>query len=118
MSGARAPRIRRPWAAEPPARRGVTAATVADAMVVTAGATAAGRVIGDATAATVGRASATATPSGAVSGRPPGVVQEHRLTTLDSGVRIVTEAMPAVRSVSLGFWIGTGSRSESDDQAG
>src|SRR5215218_10664188 len=26
--------------------------------------------------------------------------------------------MPAVRSVSLGFWIGTGSRAESDDQAG
>ncbi len=43
---------------------------------------------------------------------------EHRLTTLDSGVRIVTEAMPSVRSVSLGFWIGTGSRAETDDQAG
>jgi predicted Zn-dependent peptidase len=26
--------------------------------------------------------------------------------------------MPAVRSVSLGFWIGTGSRAESDEQAG
>jgi predicted Zn-dependent peptidase len=46
------------------------------------------------------------------------VIQEHRLTTLDSGVRIVTEAMPSVRSVSLGFWIGTGSRSESNEQAG
>jgi predicted Zn-dependent peptidase len=46
------------------------------------------------------------------------VKQEHRLTTLGSGVRIVTEAMPSVRSVSLGFWIGTGSRDESDDQAG
>ncbi len=43
---------------------------------------------------------------------------EHRLTTLDSGVRIVTEAMPSVRSVSLGFWIGTGSRGESDAEAG
>ncbi len=42
----------------------------------------------------------------------------HKLTTLDSGVRIVTEAMPSVRSVSLGFWIGTGSRGESDAQAG
>ena len=41
-----------------------------------------------------------------------------RLTTLDSGVRIVTEAMPSVRSVSLGFWIGTGSRAESDAEAG
>jgi predicted Zn-dependent peptidase len=50
--------------------------------------------------------------------RSPAVKQEHRLTTLESGVRIVTEAMPSVRSVSLGFWIGTGSRYESDDQAG
>jgi len=46
------------------------------------------------------------------------VVQEHRLTTLESGVRIVTEAMPSVRSVSLGLWIGTGSRAESEAQAG
>jgi predicted Zn-dependent peptidase len=46
------------------------------------------------------------------------VLQEHRLTTLDSGVRVVTEAMPSVRSVSLGFWIGTGSRHEDDRQAG
>jgi predicted Zn-dependent peptidase len=46
------------------------------------------------------------------------VDQQHRLTTLDSGVRIVTEAMPSVRSVSLGFWIGTGSRYESEAQAG
>jgi predicted Zn-dependent peptidase len=46
------------------------------------------------------------------------VKETHRLTTLESGVRIVTEAMPSVRSVSLGFWIGTGSRYEADDQAG
>jgi predicted Zn-dependent peptidase len=46
------------------------------------------------------------------------VKQEHRLTTLPSGVRIVTEAMPSVRSASLGFWIGTGSRYEDEDQAG
>ncbi|MDQ2759720.1 MAG: insulinase family protein, partial [Actinomycetota bacterium] len=43
---------------------------------------------------------------------------EHRLTTLASGVRIVTEAMPSVRSVSLGFWIGAGSRAEEEAQAG
>jgi predicted Zn-dependent peptidase len=46
------------------------------------------------------------------------VKQQHRLTTLESGVRIVTEAMPSVRSVSLGFWIGTGSRYESEAEAG
>ena len=46
------------------------------------------------------------------------MLQQHTLTTLDSGVRVVTEAMPSVRSVSIGFWIGTGSRSEDDGQAG
>jgi predicted Zn-dependent peptidase len=42
----------------------------------------------------------------------------HRITTLDSGVRVVSERMPAVRSVALGFWIGTGSALEGDEQAG
>ncbi|HSZ70916.1 MAG TPA: pitrilysin family protein [Solirubrobacteraceae bacterium] len=42
----------------------------------------------------------------------------HRITTLDSGVRVVSERMPAVRSVALGFWIGTGSALERDEQAG
>jgi predicted Zn-dependent peptidase len=46
------------------------------------------------------------------------VEQQHRLTTLESGVRVVTEAMPSVRSVSLGFWIGTGSRYEAEQEAG
>lgn len=42
----------------------------------------------------------------------------HRLTELDSGVRVVTEAMPSVRSAALGFWIGTGSAAETDEDAG
>jgi predicted Zn-dependent peptidase len=46
------------------------------------------------------------------------VEQRHRLTTLESGVRIATEAMPSVRSVSLGFWIGAGSRAEGEAEAG
>ena len=41
-----------------------------------------------------------------------------RLTTLDSGVRVVTEAMPSVRSIALGWWIRAGSRDEGTDQAG
>jgi predicted Zn-dependent peptidase len=45
-------------------------------------------------------------------------VLAHQLTTLPSGVRIVTEAMPSVRSVSLGIWIGTGSRGEREEEAG
>ena len=43
---------------------------------------------------------------------------EHRTTTLDSGVRVITERIANVRSVALGFWIGTGSAMESDGQAG
>jgi len=43
---------------------------------------------------------------------------EHRITTLPSGVRVITERMPAVRSVALGFWIGAGSVIESHEQAG
>jgi predicted Zn-dependent peptidase len=43
---------------------------------------------------------------------------EHQLTELDSGLRVVTEAMPSVRSVALGFWVGTGSRNETPEQAG
>jgi predicted Zn-dependent peptidase len=41
-----------------------------------------------------------------------------RLTTLDSGVRVVTEAMPSVRSIALGMWIRAGSRDEGTEQAG
>jgi predicted Zn-dependent peptidase len=43
---------------------------------------------------------------------------DHRLTELDTGVRVVTEAMPSVRSVALGFWVGTGSRVEGEGQSG
>jgi predicted Zn-dependent peptidase len=43
---------------------------------------------------------------------------EHQITTLESGVRVVTERVPGVRSVALGFWIATGSASELHSQAG
>ncbi len=42
----------------------------------------------------------------------------HRITTLESGVRVVSEPLPAVRSVALGFWIGAGSAHERDAEAG
>jgi predicted Zn-dependent peptidase len=48
----------------------------------------------------------------------PAVVAERDLTVLDSGVRVVTEAMPTVRSVTLGFWIATGSAHETEAEAG
>jgi predicted Zn-dependent peptidase len=43
---------------------------------------------------------------------------QHRITTLENGVRVVTERMENVRSVALGFWIATGSAMESEEQAG
>lgn len=39
-------------------------------------------------------------------------------TTLDNGVRVITEVMPHVRSVSMGVWIGTGSRRETAEENG
>jgi predicted Zn-dependent peptidase len=42
----------------------------------------------------------------------------HRITTLDNGLRVVTERMANVRSVALGFWVPTGSAMESHEQAG
>ncbi len=41
-----------------------------------------------------------------------------QITTLPSGIRVVTERVPSVRSVALGFWVRTGSRDESPAQAG
>ena len=39
-------------------------------------------------------------------------------TVVDGGLTIVTEHMPDVRSVSLGFWVGTGSVDEPESTAG
>jgi predicted Zn-dependent peptidase len=44
--------------------------------------------------------------------------QPHRITTLDSGVRVVTERLPGVRSVALGFLMNAGSVGEHDGEAG
>jgi predicted Zn-dependent peptidase len=37
---------------------------------------------------------------------------------LDTGLRLITESMPHVRSVSIGVWLMRGSRHESDEQSG
>ena len=39
-------------------------------------------------------------------------------TTLDNGLRVLTAPMPHLRSVAISFFIGTGSRYETDPQAG
>jgi len=41
-----------------------------------------------------------------------------RHTVLPGGLRIVTEAVPTVRSVTVGVWVGVGSRDESPTLAG
>ena len=45
-------------------------------------------------------------------------VQEYVLSELDTGERLITERVSSFRSVSLGFWIGAGSRDEPDSKAG
>jgi len=47
-----------------------------------------------------------------------GALPGHRLTTLDSGLRVVTERMSSVRSAALGFFVGAGSRGEQPEEAG
>jgi predicted Zn-dependent peptidase len=42
----------------------------------------------------------------------------HRKTLLTSGVRVITEAMPAVRSASIGIWTDVGSAAEQREQRG
>ena len=39
-------------------------------------------------------------------------------TTLDNGMKVVTEKVDSVKSVSVGIWVKTGSRNESEKQAG
>jgi predicted Zn-dependent peptidase len=48
----------------------------------------------------------------------PTKVRDVETTTLPNGIRIVSEHMPHVRSVSMGIWIGTGSRIEEPQENG
>jgi predicted Zn-dependent peptidase len=61
-----------------------------------------------ATAAVVGASASSATSS----------LSRAQLSELGSGVRVVTEEVPSVRSVALGLWVRTGSRNETPAQAG
>jgi len=46
------------------------------------------------------------------------VQQKYVLTELDTGERVISERLAHVRSVAVGFWIGAGSRDETDAKAG
>src|SRR5690242_19076453 len=48
----------------------------------------------------------------------PTKLREVESSTLPNGVRVITERMNHVRSVSLGIWIGTGSRREEPQENG
>ena len=45
-------------------------------------------------------------------------IRDIALTTLANGVRVISEPMPHVRSVSVGIWVGSGSRRENAEQNG
>src|SRR4249920_2620343 len=49
---------------------------------------------------------------------PINPLRDIEMSTLDNGVRVITEVMPHVRSVSVGIWIGSGSRRETTEQNG
>jgi len=44
--------------------------------------------------------------------------RDIKTTALPNGIKVITEAMPHVRSVSVGVWVGTGSRRETPEQNG
>jgi predicted Zn-dependent peptidase len=46
------------------------------------------------------------------------VAVDHQLSVLPSGITVVSETMPSVRSATVGMWIGVGSRDETAEQAG
>src|SRR5579872_4546016 len=50
--------------------------------------------------------------------RRPHQPSEIKRATLPNGIRVITEQMPHVRSVSVGIWIATGSREETLQQTG
>jgi predicted Zn-dependent peptidase len=49
---------------------------------------------------------------------PTSLDRDIRTTTLSNGIKVITETMPHVRSVSVGVWVGSGSRREPAGQNG
>jgi len=44
--------------------------------------------------------------------------EQYKKTVLENGIRVVTERIDYVRSISIGVWIDVGSRDEKSDEAG
>jgi len=53
-------------------------------------------------------------PVTSAEGDPEGIRRSHPV----SGVELVTERMPQLRSAAVGFWVGTGARDETDPDSG
>lgn len=49
---------------------------------------------------------------------PSSLDRDIRTTALSNGIKVITETMPHVRSVSVGVWVGSGSRREAAEQSG
>lgn len=49
---------------------------------------------------------------------PAGRAEAVRITTLDNGLRVVTEAMPHIATASLGVWTAAGTRHEAEGEQG
>ena len=67
-----------------------------------------------------GGGSASAFPVSSI-GRHEAVKDQHphfERTVLDNGVRVITEHIPSVRSISVGAWVDAGSRDETASEAG
>ena len=42
----------------------------------------------------------------------------YEITTLDNGIRVITETVNHVQFFSMGIWVGVGSRYETEEQWG
>lgn len=47
-----------------------------------------------------------------------GLTSEFRRTILENGIRVISERVPYVRSISLGVWVDVGSRDENEKDNG
>ena len=50
--------------------------------------------------------------------KKPPITPGFERTVLDSGVRVVTESIPSVRSIAVGAWVDAGSRDETPEEGG
>jgi len=68
--------------------------------------------------ATAGRAGRAATRTRTAASAAARALPNHRITELDSGLRVATEHMSSVRSAALGFFVAAGSRGEAAEESG